>query len=78
MIAVPYPIPAGEFTLLVSDWYKTSHKVCNSKIISHFTFSFNSIFFLSLDVVRSKENAVLLYSMTCYVVGVVYIYRLVT
>ncbi|CAN6680210.1 unnamed protein product [Malus baccata var. baccata] len=26
VIAVPYPIPAGEFTLLVGDWYKTGHK----------------------------------------------------
>ncbi|KAB2617928.1 L-ascorbate oxidase-like protein [Pyrus ussuriensis x Pyrus communis] len=26
VISVPYPIPAGECTLLVGDWYKTGHK----------------------------------------------------
>ncbi|XP_009368021.2 L-ascorbate oxidase homolog [Pyrus x bretschneideri] len=26
VIPVPYPIPDGEFTLLVGDWYKTGHK----------------------------------------------------
>ncbi|KAJ8637475.1 hypothetical protein MRB53_011742 [Persea americana] len=25
-IPVPYPFPAGDFTLLVGDWYKTDHK----------------------------------------------------
>ncbi|KAI4314927.1 hypothetical protein L6164_027787 [Bauhinia variegata] len=27
VITIPYPQPAGEFTLLVGDWYKTNHKV---------------------------------------------------
>lgn len=26
-IPIPFPDPAGDFTLLVGDWYKTSHKV---------------------------------------------------
>ncbi|PQQ02083.1 L-ascorbate oxidase homolog [Prunus yedoensis var. nudiflora] len=34
VIAVPYPIPAGEFTLLVSDWYKTSHEVLQQTLDS--------------------------------------------
>lgn len=27
VIALPYPEPAGEHTLLIGDWYKTDHKV---------------------------------------------------
>ena len=26
-IPIPFPDPAGDFTLLVGDWYKASHKV---------------------------------------------------
>ncbi|KAK4260053.1 hypothetical protein QN277_003224 [Acacia crassicarpa] len=26
VIPIPYPNPAGDFTLLIGDWYKTSHK----------------------------------------------------
>lgn len=26
-IPIPYPIQDGDFTLLIGDWYKTSHKV---------------------------------------------------
>lgn len=26
-IPVPFPEPAGDFTLLIGDWYKTDHKV---------------------------------------------------
>ena len=28
VIAIPYPEPAGEHTLLVGDWYNTDYKVC--------------------------------------------------
>lgn len=28
VISIPYPIPDGEFTLLIGDWYKSNHKVC--------------------------------------------------
>lgn len=31
VIAIPYPIPVSEFTLLVSDWYKAGHQVCHRK-----------------------------------------------
>lgn len=67
MIAVPYPIPAGEFTLLVSDWYKNSHKVCNSKIMDHFTFSFTSIFFLELGCCKKQGKCgfAIQYDMLC-------------
>ncbi|KAL6227290.1 hypothetical protein ACLB2K_001249 [Fragaria x ananassa] len=34
VIAVPYPIPTEEFTVLVSDWYKTSHKALQQKLDS--------------------------------------------
>ncbi|XP_050366896.1 L-ascorbate oxidase homolog [Argentina anserina] len=34
VIPVPYPIPAEEFTVLVGDWYKTSHKVLQKKLDS--------------------------------------------
>lgn len=27
VIALPYPEPAGEYNLLVGDWYNTDHKV---------------------------------------------------
>lgn len=27
VISKPYPEPAGDFTLVIGDWYKTSHKV---------------------------------------------------
>lgn len=30
-IPVPYPLPSGDFTLLVGDWYKTDHKVSKPK-----------------------------------------------
>lgn len=30
VIAVPYPTPAEDFTLLIGDWFKTSHKVSNT------------------------------------------------
>lgn len=26
-IPIPYPVPAGDFTLLIGDWYKAGHKV---------------------------------------------------
>ena len=29
-IPIPYPNPAGDFTLLIGDWYKTNYKVCFS------------------------------------------------
>lgn len=29
VIFVPYLKPAAEFTLLISDWWKSDHKVCN-------------------------------------------------
>lgn len=29
VIPIPYPNPDGDFTLLIGDWYKTSHKVSN-------------------------------------------------
>ncbi|KAM5576382.1 L-ascorbate oxidase [Rosa sericea] len=34
VIAVPYPIPAEEFTVLVGDWYNTNHKVLQQKLDS--------------------------------------------
>ncbi|KAL6222527.1 hypothetical protein ACLB2K_005919 [Fragaria x ananassa] len=34
VIAVPYPIPTEEFTVLVGDWYKTSHKALQQKLDS--------------------------------------------
>lgn len=29
-IPVPFPDPAADFTLLIADWYKSDHAVCNS------------------------------------------------
>ncbi|EXB37211.1 L-ascorbate oxidase-like protein [Morus notabilis] len=34
VIAVPYPIPAEEFTVLVGDWYKAGHKELQKKLDS--------------------------------------------
>ncbi|KAL6961569.1 hypothetical protein U1Q18_039342, partial [Sarracenia purpurea var. burkii] len=34
VIPVPYPKPAEDFTLLIGDWYKTSHKVLQRKLDS--------------------------------------------
>ncbi|KAK9948791.1 hypothetical protein M0R45_004353 [Rubus argutus] len=34
VIAVPYPIPTGEFTVLVGDWYNTSPQVLQKKLDS--------------------------------------------
>ncbi|XP_078441720.1 L-ascorbate oxidase homolog [Wolffia australiana] len=31
-IAIPYPIPSGEFTLLVGDWYKAGHKAIRQSL----------------------------------------------
>ncbi|KAL5713445.1 hypothetical protein ACHQM5_015517 [Ranunculus cassubicifolius] len=33
-IPVPYPYPDGDFTLLIGDWYKTSHKMLQQKLDS--------------------------------------------
>ncbi|KAK9948792.1 hypothetical protein M0R45_004354 [Rubus argutus] len=33
-IPIPYPIPDGDFTLLVGDWYKTSHKALQQSLDS--------------------------------------------
>ncbi|KAG6663213.1 L-ascorbate oxidase homolog [Carya illinoinensis] len=32
VISIPYPVPDGEFTLLVGDWYKSNHKVLRQKL----------------------------------------------
>ncbi|XP_021838308.1 L-ascorbate oxidase homolog [Spinacia oleracea] len=32
VIALPYPEPAGEHTLLIGDWYKTDHKVLQKRL----------------------------------------------
>ncbi|GMY11697.1 L-ascorbate oxidase homolog [Fagus crenata] len=34
IISIPYPQPDGEFTLLVGDWYKASHKVLQQRLDS--------------------------------------------
>ncbi|KAH6761767.1 SKU5 similar 17 [Perilla frutescens var. hirtella] len=34
VIPVPYPKPAGDFTLLIGDWYKASHKVLQQTLDS--------------------------------------------
>lgn len=39
VIPVPYAKPAGDFTLLVGDWYKTSHRV---RLHHNLTFSIAS------------------------------------
>lgn len=31
-IPIPYPIPDGNFTLLIGDWFKTSHQVSSLSI----------------------------------------------
>ncbi|KAF9603501.1 hypothetical protein IFM89_036774 [Coptis chinensis] len=33
-IPLPYPFPDGDFTLLIGDWYKTSHKVLQKSLDS--------------------------------------------
>ncbi|KAA8531759.1 hypothetical protein F0562_006524 [Nyssa sinensis] len=33
-IPVPYPLPTGDFTLLIGDWYKTSHKALQQSLDS--------------------------------------------
>ncbi|KAJ8770670.1 hypothetical protein K2173_021317 [Erythroxylum novogranatense] len=32
VIAIPYPIPSNEFTLLIGDWYKTDHKILQKQL----------------------------------------------
>ncbi|KAF3438896.1 hypothetical protein FNV43_RR17171 [Rhamnella rubrinervis] len=32
VISIPYPIPVGEFTLLIGDWFKTDHKVLQKRL----------------------------------------------
>ncbi|KAK2999588.1 hypothetical protein RJ639_023493 [Escallonia herrerae] len=39
-IPVPYPLPAGDFTLLIGDWYKTSHKALQQYLDSGRTLPF--------------------------------------
>lgn len=39
-IPVPYPAPAGDFTLLVGDWYKTNHKTLAQSLDSGKSFPF--------------------------------------
>ncbi|CAL5187932.1 unnamed protein product [Lathyrus oleraceus] len=34
VIPIPYPNPDGDFTLLIGDWYKTSHKVLSQSLDS--------------------------------------------
>ncbi|KAJ7952911.1 L-ascorbate oxidase like [Quillaja saponaria] len=34
VISIPYPTPDGEFTLLIGDWYKTSHKILRRRLDS--------------------------------------------
>ncbi|GMH24606.1 hypothetical protein Nepgr_026449 [Nepenthes gracilis] len=34
LIPIPYPNPAGDFTLLIGDWYKTSHKALRQSLDS--------------------------------------------
>ena len=43
-IPIPFPVPDGDFTLLIGDWYKTSHKVSNI----YFPFTLKVFSFLSL------------------------------
>ena len=31
LIPVPFPQPAGDFTVLAGDWFKSSHQVYNNK-----------------------------------------------
>uniref|UniRef100_A0A1D1Y8U5 L-ascorbate oxidase n=1 Tax=Anthurium amnicola TaxID=1678845 RepID=A0A1D1Y8U5_9ARAE len=32
VIPIPYPVPAGDFTLLIGDWYKTNHKAMRQSL----------------------------------------------
>ncbi|KAF7809795.1 L-ascorbate oxidase-like protein [Senna tora] len=32
VISIPYPAPAAEFTILVSDWYNTNHKLLSQRL----------------------------------------------
>ncbi|KAJ1419100.1 Multicopper oxidase, type 1 [Sesbania bispinosa] len=34
VIPIPYPNPDGDFTLLIGDWYKTSHKILSQSLDS--------------------------------------------
>lgn len=34
VIPIPYPNPDGDFTLLIGDWYKSSHKVLSQSLDS--------------------------------------------
>ncbi|XP_020085801.1 L-ascorbate oxidase homolog [Ananas comosus] len=40
LIPVPYPTPSGDFTLLIGDWYRTSHKVLQQTLDSGKDLSF--------------------------------------
>ena len=46
-IPVPFPDPAGDFTVLIGDWYKLDHQVYLASILEY---KFKSKFFISVFV----------------------------
>jgi hypothetical protein len=36
LIPVPFPPPAGDYTVLIGDWYKTNHSVRASTLLFFF------------------------------------------
>lgn len=38
LIPVPFPEPAGDFTVLIGDWYKANHNVSDKIIVSNLLF----------------------------------------
>lgn len=49
-VPVPFPLPAGEFTILAGDWFKLDHTV------SHLSNKYHIIFKLYVYV-KNKDNA---------------------
>lgn len=58
-IPIPYPIPDGDFTLLIGDWFKTNHKVSYFFILCKLLIKLLRLWFLLILLeIHKMENIV--------------------